>query len=737
MAVPLVEPMKMVLRPRGVEPLLNREFSAKKRSVVELDAQLDGASARVIARALRRAGRDGVVDLGPGRFEGFALDRKVEVSSREAGLTEIAGTVRCTGGPVLLRGLVIRPKTGEAAVSIEAGQAILMDCAIHGRVDTARGASAHMLNCSVAAGGVAWSLAAGAAGEAIGTRFSGSPVGIYADQGASCALYSCRIESCHGDEGSGPGAGIYGSFADLYIEGTEFFSNEVGLYLKSCGETAVAGCHFHGNTTGGLITEEAAANRTLTISGCLFDAPDGPAVTPLALHGGRTVIARTRIHGANAAITTSQAALRIATSKLRAVSGAALDLQGGSLKASDSEIESQTCAAINADATTGEISGGALHGSPALKETGSPAIRTSGVGTIEGPSDAADATAPSNPDSLASALAFLDHIIGQTAVKDEMGRLIRLAFAARQRRLQNLPSDELNFSGVLLGPAGSGKAHAVRTFAGALHFLGEMDSEQVEEVHLDQVTSLVPGDIHVGFLIVDTHSAPGASLASPGVIESLLLLVRETGERTHVLLDGDTQTLQAVMRATPELAREFPIEMKFRDFGPPELASLFLEHCQKHGIRVGLDAAKALPVIMHGLHDRLHRRFTDTNGIEELFSDAHRNYLERCSRLQRFDLEMESSDISVSLDRETMAVMERSADLVVVCPSCGAMNPWLPGMGASVHCLHCDTPFTARFGTLRNSVFFRQRKSKGLGVRSGAVAMRRVVTEAIRRRTGG
>jgi hypothetical protein len=717
---------------------MKREFSAKKRALVELDAQLDGASARVIARALRRAGRDGVVDLGPGRFEGFELDRKVEVSSREAGLTEVAGTVCCTGGPVLVRGLVIRPSAGQAAVSVDAGEAVLMDCTIHGRVDTARGASVHIVNCSVSAGGVAWSLAAGGSGEAVGSRFTGAPAGIYADQGASCALYACRVEGCHGEAETGPGAGLFGSFADLYIEGTEFFSNEVGLYLKSCGETLVASCHFHGNATGGVITEEAAANRTLTIAGCLFDSAEGAAVTPIALHGGRTLVVRTRISGVDSGITTSQAGLHVVSSTIRAGTGAAIDLQGGSLKVDDSELESGMSAAISAEGTIGEISGGVLRGTPPVRESGPPAIRTDGVGSMGASAeDVGTESVPSSPGSLDSALAFLERIIGQAAVREEMGRLIRLAFAARQRRLQNLPSDALNFSGVLLGPPGSGKAQALGTFAEALCFLGELDSAEVAEVALDQVTSLVPGDIRVGFLIVDTRSAPGVSLASPGVIEALLLLARETGGRTHVLLDGDNQTLQAVMRATPELAREFPIEMRFNHFGPPELAALFHAHCKRQGIRVSLDAAKALPVIMHGLHDRLHRRFTDTNGIEELFADAHRNYLERCSRLQRFDLEMETADISVSLDRETMALMERSADLVVVCPSCGAENPWLPGMGTSVHCLHCDTPYTARFGTLRNSAFFRQRKSKGIGVRSGAVAMRRVVTAAIRARAGG
>lgn len=727
--------MSVLLRPRKFEPMLATEFGGTKRLVVELDVETDGSTTSVVSKALRRAGKEGVVDLGPGRFEGFTVDRKAEVSSRELGLTEVAGSIRCSGGPVLLRGLVIRPSSSEdPAVHARGGTVFLVDCEIHGRVDTGEGAKVFMRNCLVSGEGVAWTLDPECEGEAVACRFTGSPAGIFLGQGASCALYSCRVELCKGESANEPGAGIYASFADLHLQGVEFFGNEVGLYLKSCGETAVVACHFHGNTTAGLITEEAVANRALHISDCAFDAPGGACPSPLAFHGGSVHLVRTRALATEIALTTSQTSLRLEDCDLRAVQGPALDLQGGNLLSSNSRLESEKNAGVLTEGTTGEITGGSLRGTPPLLEKQPGALKTQKLEMPTAMPSAHSDPAPAETVTLEAALAFLDQIIGQTEAKKEFGRLIRLAFASRQRRLQNLPPGELNFSGVIVGPQGSGKAHAIKMFAEALLFLGELPAADVREVTLAEATSMAPGTVVQGILMVNSHTPDGLSLSSPGVMESLLQLARHAGGGCHVMLDGEKQSVQAVMRSRPDLAREFPLELSFQSFGPPELAALFAEHCKARGIRISLDAARALPVIMHGLYERLHRRFTDTGGIAELFEGAHRNYLERCAREGRFDLELERVDIVVSLDRATVSVLERSADLVAVCPSCGVENPWLPGLSPQIHCLQCGESFKARFGTMKNSSFFRRRKSKGLGVRSGAVAMRRTLTEALRPR---
>jgi len=316
-------------------------------------------------------------------------------------------------------------------------------------------------------------------------------------------------------------------------------------------------------------------------------------------------------------------------------------------------------------------------------------------------------------------------------VKAELRRLLRLTFAARERNRRGILQEPHQFSGIVTGPPMIGQLRAIQIFAGLLHKLGDLTSPEVLQLSLGEASVLDAGSVKAGFLFVTTDEGAETPILSAEAAETLIRLSAAFAGRAYILVGGDREALHALLRSNVELSREFPIELPFGAFTPGDLATLFANQCHREKIVLSFSAAKKLPVIFHGLHDRLQRRYLNVQGVAELFSDSRRNYLERCSHAGRFDLEMENEDIVVPLDRNSATAIERSAELVTVCTSCKEENPWLPGLDPTLCCAHCGAEYKASWGLLKNSTFFRKRNVQGRTFRSGAVAAIAVRRKAI------
>lgn len=340
-------------------------------------------------------------------------------------------------------------------------------------------------------------------------------------------------------------------------------------------------------------------------------------------------------------------------------------------------------------------------------------------------------TASSVNDSLETYMRRLDEIVGQEAAKREFRRLLRMAHAARERRRKGLHPGEECFSGIFTGPPNCGQLHAANVFASILYDMGELRSPIVLELPLDEALAAEPEALDCGMIYIRMRDGSTLNLRETATAETLLLVARKMEGKIHIALEGDRDFLSALLRTRPELAREYPADVPFTPYGPPELAELFARHCQREKIPLGPEAARKLTVLLHSLHDRVQRRYADIAGIEGLFEEVRRNYLERCAREGRFDLPLEPTDISVPLDPASAASLDRLPEIVVLCPACGAENPWLPGLPDNRACIHCQHAFTGRWGILRNSAYYRKRRSGGEAFRSGAVARRRQAASAV------
>jgi hypothetical protein len=717
--------MKITIHPRTYEKLLAADFSQRERREIMLDPVVDGFTQKSILRGMKRVGKSGIIDLGPGRFEGFALDRHVEIISREPGLTEVAGTVRATTGPSVLRGITFRPGQNSPALVVSSGSVFCEDCEFWGAIEVEGSGRLFLKNCLVSSEDNGIFLYEKGFAEIITSRISGQPSGIFLSKNSTCFLHHCRLESCSGKSAEEVGAGIFNSSGTLYAEGTEFFNNQVGVYLKSCLAAEFLACHWMENSISAVLSEATPANGRLAIGGSAAKSISDPTYPVIVLEGGSASFSGVRIsatgHSALSAVGTS---IEVDSSEFRSIDAPCVDLEGGLLVAKDSRFLSGTEPSLNLFGTSGSIAGGVIFPPPSASPRHSVAF--AGVSNAAPQEPQSHVPVP-RVVSMESIPHLLSGIIGQPAARSELERLLRLALAARERKRQGIQQEPPVFSGICVGPPLSGQLIALEKFAAALHELGELQSPEVLEIMLPELTTVDPSTVRAGIVMIGVDESASNLLLTPSTTENLLRFSRGLAGRAHVFLVGDRDQLHGLLRTRLELSREFSTELRFEAFSPSDLATLFVERCRREKIPLALETLKKLPVIFHGLYDRLQRRFLTVDGVNELFADTRRNYLERCSHLGNFHLELEPADIVVPLDRSIQIALARSAELVAVCPTCKGHNAWLPGLAPSLHCAHCGDEFKAPWGMLKNSTFFRRRNVPGASFRSGAVALRRTV----------
>lgn len=713
--------MQTLLKEKNYEKVFAELFAKPDRKETLLDGDISGRTTRAVERMPGRLPKLGIADFGPGKFEGFRINKMLEIVCREPGTTEIAGTVESLARvAAILSSVILRPPANTPALVVE-GTLLCDDLDIYGPVEVRPGGRLLMRNCRVAVSSMGISVAQGAEAELIACRVSGSPAGINAQPGSKVALFSCRLEACFGNVEAENGAGLYAENAIIHIEGCEFFRNDVGLCLTGCRGPGILSSRFHSNASAALVAIQTAGDEPAALVNCHFDGSQSRHSAMVSIEGGGAEFRHCVADSPETCIETADCAASLVACKLRSQMGPALVVNGGKLKAADCEFSGKKGPAILSRGTQGSISSSALEGEPPLQEDVPRSIRIEPKPSVLRPVPLAVAPL------LEKTLSSLDQIIGHSSAVHEIERLFRLAHISAERTRQGLPMPIQKHSAIFCGPRGCGKRAAAEVYANGLNDLGTLGSRTILDITLAD-TPAPP--IQAGIVYLRTAPMSGLSLNSSAAAELVAHILRHLPPQSALILDGERNALHAFLRSRPEIAREIPIEVVFSAYQPAELAALFESHCASEHIPLGPDAAKKLLVVLHALHDRLHRRYTDRGGIVELFSETRQNYLERCASEGRFDLRLAAEDISVPVDRAFVCAIERSAEFVALCPSCNAENPWVPDPDGHFACCACGEEFSCRWGLLRTSSFYRRLKTRSDSLRSGAVARRRMVSMA-------
>jgi|GEM_PF-1409693 len=726
--------MKNHLRPSKLDEVLAKNIPQGKRR--ELVVNPDGGffDATNLAKALRRAANGDVILLPPGEYPAFELKKNIEMRSLQMGPVIIKGTIKVATEYCLISGLELRSEPERPAVQLQKGTLVLDDCVVHGEITAgSAGAKTHLFlkNCLVGNALEGVTLAHQATIEISTSRITNCRVGLALRDGASGAVYNSRVEACISTDESDPGVGIYAEQAGLYCEGTTLAGNGVGVYLKNCPDVRLLGSLFHASETSALIAVGEAAGSPLHLRSCVIDHQDSARCPQLSFSGGTAGIAHCVIKPApTPALTATQTRLEILHTRFAAVGEPSIEAQSCHFSGSNISCESSGSTSFAALSCQGALRDSTFVGQPPTTLSDSPQLLLDSCDFRETLPEISPATAVTYTEvaTIESVIVRLKKFVGQESVRNELERILRLAHAGQQRKLQGLPVPDQSFHSIFMGPAGTGKLAAARVLAEGLHAFGVLASPKITEISLGEENGsssngTPPVVREAGMVFLRAREA--TSSASDFIAAQQILSRLVTGSRDVVVLEGERDEIRKLLRANPVLDRAFRKTLYFANFGPVELATYFADLCAFDRIPISAEATRAILLAVHLYCERKDKRFASTKGMEMLYEASRRRYLERCSLANRVDLELEALDLDVPHDRALRTAVERCPAFVTFCPACLKENPWLAGLETQCVCLHCDATYAASWGIWKDStVYRRMRESLTRPVETGAVTLR-------------
>ncbi|WEP00896.1 right-handed parallel beta-helix repeat-containing protein (plasmid) [Streptomyces sp. FXJ1.172] len=196
------------------------------------------------------------------------------------------------------------------------------------------------------------------------------------------------------------------------------------------------------------------------------------------------------------------------------------------------------------------------------------------------------------------ALAQLRAMTGLAAVKREVGGIVDLLSAYRQRAAMGLPTPSISHHLVFSGPPGTGKTTVARLYADLLRSFGVLPRGQLVEVaradlvgryigHTAQLTTEKFEQALGGVLFIDEAYTltPENSPQDFGreAVDTLLKLMEDHRDEVVVIVAGYPAEMERFLESNPGLASRFSRRVAFEDYSTDELLAIIEEQTRTAG----------------------------------------------------------------------------------------------------------------------------------------------------------
>ncbi len=715
-----------LLRPPSLGEVLKNYSPTGSTKSLSLKTGARFFEVKDVLTALRKASPGVKFEIPAGEFPVTRIERRIFLQGTNPG-TVLNSPLHIATDFVSLSDLELRGTRDHDVLFVEEGIVFLENCRIKGGIRVSGKASLYLKNCRLDDAEVGISVGQGSFLELHGTRMSGCHSGIVLREGSNAAVYNSRIDHCALREGSEWGAAIFAANSDVYVEGVRFENNGVGMYLTDCSMARLLCSHFADQEVAAIISTGLASSH-LVVRSCTIERQSSPRCAQTSTTGGTvTFLYNTLRQSPAVALTANQSRLEIVRSNFSS-DDVAIDLQSSHLTADGLQSRSPRATALNATQCRGTIKDSSFVGRPPtlLQDSENLIITTS----VQMESEADTPTPAKQDREIEYFIRRLDQAISEESVRAQLERILRQAHAAHHRRLGGMPMPNQNFHLAFTGGAGLGKHTAAEILSEAFHNFGvtkapglfdvdlgaELPSPNSDSNPLDQAKGRT--------IFLSAREATGFGNEGSRVERALAGLINDTS--TVVIIEGEREEVRRLLRSSPLLSQSFHHMLHFRNYGPVEFTTYFTQLCQADGITLAQDAAIAVLLLLHIYCDRRDKRFATLGGVQGFYQLARQRYLERSSKLNRFDGELEIRDLDLPPEKSLHRALESSPAFSSFCPSCQKENPWVPGLERDMVCLHCEVPYVVNLGIWKDSASYRRFGSANTSIiESGAVSRRR------------
>lgn len=254
--------------------------------------------------------------------------------------------------------------------------------------------------------------------------------------------------------------------------------------------------------------------------------------------------------------------------------------------------------------------------------------------TTPPPQDAAQVSSR----SVDVVLADLRSLVGLEAVKADVLRLVNFLKVQQLRRSKGMPGVTISHHLVFYGNPGTGKTTVARLIAELYRALGilrkghliETDRSGLVAGYVGQTALKVREVVNKalgGILFIDEAYALGGRDAQDfgaEAVETLLKFMEDHRDDLAVIVAGYPDRMEAFLTTNPGLKSRFNTYLRFDDYAPDQLCSIFANFCRQAGYTLSSRAQSKMEEFFRNEYNRRDHTFGNArlarNAFERIIS---------------------------------------------------------------------------------------------------------------------